>query len=67
MNTKKRTSNFKFIRIAILLLVLAGVWDHFDSQKKIIHNWNGTHDVVITPINFDKALTTERAIQRLKD
>ena len=66
MNIKKRTSNFKFIRIVLLLMVLAGVWKHFDNQKSIIQNWNGTQDVVITPINFDKASTTATAIQNLK-
>ncbi len=67
MKAKKRTSNFKFIRITLLLMLLAGVWKHFDNQKNIIQNWNGTQDVVITPINFDKASTTETAIQNLKE
>ena len=67
MTTKKRTSNFKFIRITLLLMLLAGVWKHFDNQKNVIQNWQGTQDVVITPINFDKAKTTEVAIQKLKE
>ena len=65
MPRKNQTSNFKFIRIIILLLILASVWKHFDNQKKIVSNWNGTQDVVITPINFDGARSTQAGINRL--
>ncbi len=67
MNTRKRTSNFKIIRISILLLILIGVWKHFDSQKKIIQNWKGTQDLVITPINYDQSSNTQEGIARLTE
>ena len=58
-------SNFQFIRVFILLIILAIVWKHFDSQKKIIQNWDGTQDVVIIPINVDSEDKTQAAINAL--
>ena len=65
MIKKAKTNNFKIIRIAILLFVLAGVWKHFDNQKKVVQNWQGTQDIVITPINYDGIQTTATGIKRL--
>lgn len=67
MQTKKKTANFKVFRITVLLFILALVWKHFDNQKKIVQNWQGTHDVVITPINFDGASSTQAGINKLSN
>lgn len=60
-------SAFKLIRISILLLILAGVWKHFDSQKQLVQNWNGTQDVVIIPIQYDDESQTKKAIKQLTE
>jgi len=65
MKEKKKTSNFKFIRIVILLFILASVWNHFNTQKKVVTNWLGTQDVVITPINVDQLNSTAKGIAAL--
>jgi len=65
MKSTKRNSNFKFIRIAILLFILISVWNHFDTQKKVVQNWQGTQDIVITPIDFDNQSSTASGIQKL--
>lgn len=67
MPKKKKTSNFKFLRVAILLFILASIWNHFENQKAVVKNWIGTQDVVITPINFDGQESTHKGIDKLHE
>ena len=65
MPKKTKNNNFKVLRITLLLILLAGVWKHFDNQKTVVQNWQGTQDIVITPINFDGMQSTSHSIKQL--
>ena len=65
MPKKTKNNNFKILRIALLLKLMVGVWKHFDNQKAVVQNWQGTQDIVITPINFDGMQSTSHGIKQL--
>lgn len=58
---------FKFIRIFILLFILASVWSTTLNQKRILQDWQGTTDVVIIPIVADDDKTTQGYLQQLTE
>jgi len=58
---------FKFIRIAILLFILATVWTTTISQTRILQDWQGTADIVIIPIAADNDKTTVAHLNSLAE
>jgi hypothetical protein len=56
---------FKFVRIVILLMILASVATTVLLQRDITHDWTGTIDIQIIPIIADQADSTRRYVEQL--
>ena len=59
--------SWKALRILILLIILLIVWNRTQLQKTLTTSWNTPLDVVIYPINADKAEKSSSHIDFLQD
>jgi len=57
---------FKYIRIAILLIVLASVWTTYQVQKNVVRDWQGALSVSIIPVIADDKSNTADFVRKLQ-
>ena len=57
---------FKFVRIAILLIVLASVWGTYNTQKNVTRDWQGVLSISIIPVIADDKAKTKSFVANIK-